>query len=124
MAWAVLRLHEFRLSRVGEDLRTEYGLLTRVTATIPLKRVQTLTIHEAPLQRLVKRVSVRVETAGGHGQQAAQGSKQPREQLAPSIRRSDVSALVREVLPALDLNALALQPLHPRAFRRAIQPAM
>ena len=66
MIWSALRLYEFRLSRVGEDLRTEYGLLTRVTATIPLRRVQTLTIREAPLQRLVERMSVRVETAGGH----------------------------------------------------------
>src|SRR4030095_1775430 len=36
MAWATLRLHGFKLTREGEDLRTEYGLLTRVAATIPL----------------------------------------------------------------------------------------
>src|SRR6185436_16143572 len=65
MIWSALRLYEFRLSRVGEDLRTEYGLLTRVTATIPLRRVQTLTIREAPLQRLFDRMSIRVDTAGG-----------------------------------------------------------
>ena len=65
MIWSGTRLYEFRLSRVGEDMRTEYGLLTRVTATIPLRRVQTLTIREAPLQRLLHRMSVRVETAGG-----------------------------------------------------------
>jgi putative membrane protein len=124
MAWAVLRLHEFKLARVGDDLRTEYGLLTRVTATIPLKRVQTLTIHEAPLQRLARRVSVRVETAGGHGRDPGEGLKQPREQLAPIIRQSAVPALLREVLPVVDLSALEWQPLHPRAFRRAIKPAM
>ena len=83
MIWSALRLYEFRLSRVGEDLRTEYGLLTRVTATIPLRRVQTLTIREAPLQRLVKRMSVRVETAGGHGSpEAGPGN------LASGSRRS------------------------------------
>ena len=123
MIWSALRLYEFRLSRVGEDLRTEYGLLTRVTATIPLRRVQTLTIREAPLQRLVERMSVRVETAGGH---AAPGNrpKQPREWLAPIIRRDAVPALVREVLPGVELDALDWQPLHPRAFRRAVKPAM
>ena len=123
MIWSAMRLYEFRLSRVGEDLRTEYGLLTRVTATIPLRRVQTMTIREAPLQRLVERMSVRVETAGGH---AAPGntSKQPREWLAPIIRRAAVPALVREVLPGIELDALDWQPLHPRAFRRAVKPAV
>ena len=123
MIWSAMRLYEFRLSRVGEDLRTEYGLLTRVTATIPLRRVQTMTIREAPLQRLAERMSVRVETAGGH---AAPGNaaKQPREWLAPIIRRAAVPALVREVLPGIELDAFDWQPLHPRAFRRAVKPAM
>jgi putative membrane protein len=130
MIWSGVRLHEFRLSRVGDDLRTEYGLLTRVTTTIPLRRVQTLTIREAPLQRLVNRMSVSVETAGGHGgapeqgQGQGRGSQRPREPLAPIIRREAVPALVREVLPAVDLDALDWQPLHPRAFRRALKPAM
>jgi putative membrane protein len=123
MIWSGLRLYEFRLTRVGEDLRTEYGLLTRITATIPLPRVQTLTIREAPLQRLVKRKSVRVETAGGQGTPQG-GPKKPREWLAPIVRRSAVPDLVREVLPGFDVEALDWQPLHPRAFRRAVKPAL
>ena len=126
MAWSVVRLHGFRLTRVGEDLRTEYGLLTRVSATIPLKRVQSLTVWETPLQRLVKRQAVRVETAGGHGtpEGGAQGgaAKQPREWLAPIIHRDAVPALVREVLPGFELDGREWQPLHPRAFRRAVKP--
>src|SRR5688572_10500322 len=109
MIWSALRLYEFRLARVGEDLRTEYGLLTRVTATIPLGRVQTLTIREAPLQRLVKRMSVRVETAGGQST-PQQGPKKPREWLAPIVRGSDVPALVREVLPGFHLEMLDWRP--------------
>jgi putative membrane protein len=124
MAWSVVRLYEFRLTRVGEDLRTEYGLLTRVTTTIPLKRVQSLTVWETPLQRLVKRKAVRVETAGGHGSPSPQGGapKQPREWLAPIIHRDAVPALVREVLPGFELEGHDWQPLHPRAFRRAVKP--
>jgi putative membrane protein len=124
MAWSVVRLHGFRLTRVGEDLRTEYGLLTRVSATIPLKRVQSLTVWETPLQRLVKRQAVRVETAGGHGSPSPQGGapKQPREWLAPIIHRDAVPALVREVLPGFELDGHDWRPLHPRAFRRAVKP--
>jgi putative membrane protein len=124
MAWSFLRLHEFRLTRVGEDLRTEYGLLTRVTTTIPLKRVQSLTVSESPLHRLVERMSVRVETAGGQGSPENGQPKQPREQLAPIIRRSAMPALVREVLPGFELDRLDWQALHPRAFRRAMKPAL
>ena len=97
MVWSFLRLHEFRLTRVGEDLRTEYGLLTRVTTTIPLKRVQSLIVRESLLQRLVDRMSVRVETAGGHASPHDGQKTQPREWLAPIIRQSAVPALVREV---------------------------
>jgi len=124
MVWSFLRLHEFHLTRVGEDLRTEYGLLTRVTTTIPLRRVQSLTIRETPLQRLVDRMSVRVETAGGHGAAHGEHAKQTRESLVPIIRQSAVPALVREVLPGFELDSLAWQPLHPRAFRRAVKPAL
>jgi putative membrane protein len=94
-----------------------------VTATIPLRRVQTVTIRQAPLQRLVNRQSVRVETAGGEGP-PEEGRKTPREWLAPIVRASAVPALVREVLPGFDLDALEWQPLHPRAFRRAVKPAL
>jgi putative membrane protein len=69
-------------------------------------------------------MSVRVETAGGHGSPHDQQSKQPRERLAPIVRKSDVPALVREVLPGFELDTLDWQPLHPRAFRRASKPAL
>jgi putative membrane protein len=125
MIWSGVRLYGFRLSRVGDDLRTEYGLLTRVATTVPLRRVQTLTIREAPLQRLVERMSVRVETAGGTGMpEGGNGARQPREWLAPIVRSAAVPDLVREVMPGLDLGALDWQPLHPRAFRRALKPSL
>lgn len=122
MAWAVTRLYDFRLSLAGQDLRAEYGLLTRVSTRIPLPRVQTLTIRETPLQRLVGRMSVRAETAGGHG--PAEGTARPfeRERLAPIVETDRVPALVRQLLPGFDIGALAWQPIHPRAFRRALKP--
>jgi len=124
MVWSFVRLHGFRLMRIGQDLRTEYGLLTRVTTTIPLHRVQSLTVRESPLQRLAGRLSVRVETAGGHALSPDGQRQQPREWLAPIIRTSAVPALVREVLHGFDLERLDWQPLHARAFRRAVKPAL
>jgi putative membrane protein len=122
MGWALVRLHGFRLSTVDQDLRTEFGLFTRVAATIPLRRIQAMTIRDTPLHRLTGRASVRVETAGGQhpGRQAGID----REWLAPLVRTAALPAFVRHVMPALDLEGLDWQPVHPQAFRRAIKPAL
>lgn len=134
LLWVVARLHGFTLTRLGEDLRTDYGLLTRVTATVPLRRVQTLTVEQGPLQRLVGRVSVRVETAGGGGVpsggmsaqfgEGSSGGHGNRHWLAPIVRQAAVPDLVRAVLPDLDVSALTWHPPHPRAFRRAARRAV
>lgn len=127
MVWALVRLHGFRITRAGEDLRSEYGLLTRVVATIPLRRIQTLTIREGPLHRWFGRAAVRVETAGSSGGgDGDSGSKKQREWLAPIIRRESLPAFLRGVLPelatsrVLDPNA-AWNAVHPRAFRRQLK---
>ena len=116
MAWAVIRLYGFTITRIGDDLRTEYGLLTRVVATIPIKRIQTLTIREGPLHRLFGRASVRVDTAGGDHNEAG-GSQ--REWLAPIIAQSDLPRFLHEVLPEVDLTAVEWRGVAPRAIRRA-----
>ena len=54
VTWALIRLHDFRLTQQGDDLRAEYGLLTRVAATIPRRRIQTITIRESLLAPRVR----------------------------------------------------------------------
>jgi putative membrane protein len=120
MVWTPLRLYGFTLTRSGEDLRTEYGLLTRVTATIPLRRIQNLTIREGLLHRLFRRAAVKVETAGGSGEGDESASRH-RESIAPIIRREALPDFLREVAPEIDLSAVAWQKVHPRAFRREIK---
>lgn len=123
MAWAFLRLYDFRLTRVREDLRIEFGLLTRVAATIPIRRVQTLTIRQGPLHRWLGRASVRVETAGGGAGPNAAGPRD-REWLAPLIRVAALPGLLDQIVPGFDVTAVAWQPVHPRAFRRAVKPRL
>jgi putative membrane protein len=123
IAWAAVRLYGFRLLREADDLRIEFGLFTRVTATIPIRRIQTLTVYESPLQRWTGRASIRVETAGGGEAGTGAGSRE-RQWLAPIIRAADCREFVRRIMPELDLAALDWQPVHPRAFRRAVKPAL
>lgn len=120
VVWTFVHLHDFRLTRTGEDLRTEYGLLTRVAATVPLRRVQTLTIREGVLHRLFGYSSVRVDSAGGDGGETAAN----RAWIAPLIRRTALPALVREVLPGVDVDAFDWQPVHPRAFARRLRRSL
>ena len=121
MLWATIRLHGFRLTREGEDLRTEYGLLTRVAATIPLRRIQTLTLREGPLHRLVGRISARVDTAGG---EAGTNAPPDRHWLAPIVERRALSALLAQVMPVLSMDQLDWQPVHPGARRRLLRRSL
>ena len=124
MAWVSVTLHDFRLTEAGEDLRTEYGLLTRVTTTVPRRRIQSLTVVATPLQRLCGRASIHVATAGSTPAGSEAVASRPRERLAPIVRAAEVPALVRRVLPAADIGSFAWQPLHPRAASRASKPLL
>ena len=103
--WAIVRLYGFRLTLVGVDLRTEYGLLTRVSATVPLHRIQTLTVGRGLIHRWLDRASVRVETAGGQAAgDTARRSSRRREALAPIMNEPELPELLRIVLPDLSLG--------------------
>lgn len=115
IGWALVRLHDFRLTRVGEDVQVTFGLLTRVSATVPLARVQAVTLREGPWHRLLARASVRVTTAGGT---SGQSTSVQREWLAPIITRDRLPTLTSELLPRVDLARIDWQPVHARAFAR------
>ena len=118
VAWTLVRLHDYRVVRSEEGLRATFGMLTQVAATIPLRRVQTVTIHEGPLQRWAGRVAVGVQTAGG-GQTGQPGNADPhRHRLAPILRRERLREFLREVIPELDAPEVGWEPVSPLAFRR------
>ena len=123
IAWTLVRLHEYRVVRSEEGLRATFGLLTRVAATIPLRRVQTVTIHEGPLQRWAGRIAVGVQTAGG-GQAGQPGNENPhRHQLAPILRREKLREFLREVIPEMEVPEIGWRPVSPRAFGRVARGA-
>ena len=110
VGWAIFRLYDFTLIRAGDELRTSCGLLTKVRAVIPMRRIQLVSMRQAPLQRAFGRVELRVQTAGGD-----KNSSASREWLAPMLRREDVDALMAEVMPGPGFDALEWQPVDPRA---------
>ena len=115
MAWAFVRLYGFTLRRADNDLRFEYGLLTRVSGTVPQRRIQTLTVSGSPLHRLFRRASIHVDTAGGDGGEARRTRREP---IAPLVHEGDVAGILAALLPEVNLAAVAWQPCDPRAVRR------
>jgi len=63
-AAAVLNYYDFRLTQVEDELQYERGLLRRYDGSIPLDKVQTLTVVDDPLKRYFGYASLRIETAG------------------------------------------------------------
>lgn len=120
MGWALVSLYGFRLTLAGEDLRAEYGLLTRVSTTIALRRIQTLTVRQGVLHRLYKRAAVRVGLAGGGGEEGKE-SKTQREWLAPILPQDELPGLLTTVLREGDFAGLDWRGVHPRAFRREVK---
>lgn len=135
VAWMLFTLWGFRLERRGDDLRTAYGLFTRITATIPRHRVQLLSWHESLIHQWTGTTSVKVETAGGG---AAGGDESGSQQmpgnasrlwLAPILRTGELRDFLREVAPDLgpaqggpgdpdDPDDFAWRSLSPRAWAR------
>ena len=125
MLWAVIRLHGFTLTLRDDDLRREFGLFTHVALTIPRRRIQVLSITEGPWHRYLERVAVTIRTAGGrHGEDPEDSGGTPdRDYLAPLLDRRRLRDFVRRIVD-VDLDDVAWQATHPRAFRREVVPGL
>jgi len=82
---------------------------------IPLRRIQKLTLAEGPWHRLVDRVSLQVQTAGGTA--GENGDERTRTWPAPLVRRTELHRVIADILPALAVD-VDWQAVHPRAVRR------
>jgi len=113
------RYYGFRLARVGDELRYERGLLQRYDGSIPLSKVQTLTLGENALMRRFGYATLAVETAGyGPGQTPSGGS----EAAIPLATRERVVRLAQDVEP-FDVPEFSRPPKRARtryAFRYAL----
>jgi putative membrane protein len=91
---AVLNYYDFSLTRVDDELQYERGLLRRYDGSIPLDKVQTLTVVDDPLKRYFGYAALYVETAG-----YAPGASDDRGSQAavPIAKRERVLGLVEEL---------------------------
>ena len=120
--WTLVKFWDFHLQHGGRDLTTTCGLLTRITATVPLTRIQVVSIRQRPLHRLFGRAELRVEIAGG-GEESAKTKTRP-ERLAPIIEREHLPALLQEILPGIELSAVRWQGVAPGAAGRILRMSL
>jgi len=89
---AVTSYHDFRLWRIGDELRYERGLLQRYSGTIPVGKIQRLSVKANVLARAIGYASLAVETAG-----YAPGESRGSQSAVPFAQRERVYALARSV---------------------------
>jgi len=115
VAFGVNQYYGFRLGRRGEELVYERGLLSEFSGTIPLGKVQTLTVTENALQRALGYAGLSIDTAGYAGGQSG-GDRS----AIPLAERERVAALV-SLLEGADLDADMARPPKRARERYAIR---
>jgi len=109
-AWQyVMRYGGFTVRREPGVTRVAYGLLTKVQVAIRPVRIEYALISSTPWQRLVRRETLSVGTAGTFGEQGTVAK------LALMIPREETPAAVEKVIPGLDLRGLDWQSF-PRFY--------
>lgn len=106
------RFYDFKLYRHGDSLEYERGLLSRSEGSIPLEKIQVVSIEENPLKRLVGYATLKVETAGyGPGNQENTGA----EVAIPLAERAKILQLSKEVMAH---EGFEMQQISEKAPRR------
>ncbi|HEY5971620.1 MAG TPA: PH domain-containing protein [Pseudoxanthomonas sp.] len=94
---ALVQYHGFRLSEEQRRLTVERGLLSKLRTSVARRRIQAWTLHEGVLHRLLKRRSLRIDTAVA--EQQGQNDQRALKELAPIATAEACDALVRHLLP-------------------------
>lgn len=111
---ALLQFHGFTLTETGRRLSVQRGLLTRVRANMPRRRIQAWSLREGLTHRWLRRRSLRVDSASV---EAVNDHRSVRD-LVPVASPQDMDRLIRHLLPGASWPLQDWRPLHPRAWRR------
>ena len=111
---ALLQFHGFTLTEAGRRLSVQRGLLTRVRANMPRRRIQAWSLRESLTHRWLGRRSLRVDSASV---EAVNDQRSVRD-LVPVAKPGEMDRLIQHLLPKATWPLQDWRPLHPRAWRR------
>ncbi len=105
IGWYILRFFGYELRQAGDDFKISCGLLTKVSATIPRKRIQFVSVHRGLIMRWMGLASVRIETAGGAADNSENATTTvARRWFIPVLPEAAVAEIIAELRPGIDLN--------------------
>ena len=122
--WYVLKFYGYRLEAVDRTLHLRCGLFTKISATIPLGRVQFISVHRNWLARRFGLASIRIETAGGGGKKSEDAASSiGRKWFVPVLRYEDVPRVLAAIDPRIEFNdsSVAWQPISKDASKRMMR---
>lgn len=117
MIGTTLLFYGFELRQVDDQFRIRRGLLTRVRATVPRRRIQLVSVHQSLIHRWMDRVRVRVGTAGQGSSDDEDGQEE--SWLAPLCSEDRVAGLLHEIDPRLVASEPDWRPFPRAALARA-----
>ncbi|MBT1165742.1 PH domain-containing protein [Bifidobacterium simiarum] len=100
---SLLLFHRFEVWRRGDDLIIVRGLITRRSITIPVRRVQAITIRQSVLRRALHLSSVQVGLATP-GTDSDGDDDDTRGSILPVIEDGRLYATLHDMLPEWDLR--------------------
>lgn len=126
-AWYILRFFDYRMELNRDDLRIRCGLITRISATVPRRRIQFISVHRTLLGRLCGRAAIRIETAGGgSGDEQDAQTAISRRWFVPTIPEAQVVQLLAHLRPGVAFadDSFDWHGLAPGARRRLMRLAL
>lgn len=113
---SVITYYGFTLYRTADSWTIKRGLLTRHEIHVRKSRIQTITLRQDWLDRLLGRRNVifeRISHAKGHNDALAE---QQRRILVPSVRIEETAQLINELFPGCRLESFSFTPVDRRYF--------
>lgn len=125
MAWYVSKFYGYRLTSRGDELHVQCGLFTRVSATVPRRRIQIISVHRGWLARLFGLASIRLETSGGGTGKESEDASQTigRRWFVPILWEADLNRVLRSIDPDLTWGYASVDwvPLAAKAGWRMVR---
>ena len=124
IGWFILRFFGYRLTQQGKDFKISCGLFTKVSATVPVRRIQFISIHRSLLMRWFGLASIRIETAGGAGKNTESATTSVSKRwFIPVVPESKTAELMSIIRPELQWaeESFDWKPLAPRAATRFVR---
>jgi putative membrane protein len=125
--WFLFKFYGYRLEFHAGALQVRCGLLTQVSATIPIGRVQLVSVQRNMLARYFGLASICIETAGGGDSQSEDAASSiGRKWFVPVLGYRDVPRVLSSIDPRIDFDEskIVWQPLSGLVKQRMYRPML